>query len=937
MSEQDPQLPDYSKTVNLPQTDFPQKASLTTREPERWARWEALGIRGKLSARTDRPDYILHDGPPYANGDIHIGHTLNKVLKDIIVRYKTMTGFRAHFVPGWDCHGLPIEQKVLEQIREKKEVDGKSALDIRRLCAAYAQRWIDTQRSQFQRLGVGGDWENPYITMDPKFEVGILKALQILVERGYVYKGLKVIHWDPVFETALAEAELEYNEAHVSPSIYVKFPLLGEAPLEALKGASVVIWTTTPWTLPANLGVSLNPTFEYVAYRVNGEVLVIAEKLLSAFVADTNLGGGEVLATFPARILDRAQCGHPIFSDKTSLVMMGEHVTLEQGTGCVHTAPGHGVDDFAIGAVYGLPVFMPVDERGCYTDDYPEMKGTSVFKANDLILAKLRDAGLLLSQKPYTHKYPYSWRSRKPVIMRATEQWFMEVGKDGLREKSLEECRRVEWIPGWGFERIYNMLATRPDWCLSRQRSWGVPIPSLQDRQSGKSILVPEVIERLSAFVTKEGTDAWYTHPVEDFLPDSMKSEAGRYEKEFNCLDVWFDSGSTHLAVLNDAYGLRWPADLYLEGADQHRGWFQSSLWVSMGTKDAAPYKAVLTHGFVLDDKGRPMSKSLGNVISPLDVIKESGADVLRLWVSSEDYRGDVAIGKNSLKHISESYRSLRNTLRYCLSNLYDFTAADQVPYSALGEEDRWVLHHLNELIRRVKEAYETYEFHRVYHLANNFCSATLSALYLDISKDRLYCSAPDDPVRRASQTVLFEVTSVLARLLAPIIPFTADEAWETLQRGGDACVHLEAVPSAVAEWDQPALAKDFEVLIALRRQVTRTIEPLRAKENKVIGNSLEAAVVVRSSDPETLAFVEKRKALLPGFFIVSEVELDRSAGVEPIEELKQNGLHLTLSVGKSTSKRCARCWRHLPSVGQDAEHGELCGRCVGAVRRLPR
>ncbi|MBI1291630.1 isoleucine--tRNA ligase [bacterium] len=927
--------PDYSQTVNLPKTDFPQKASLAQREPERLAKWERLAVSQQLSARTDKPNFVLHDGPPYANGDIHIGHTLNKVLKDIIVRFKAMTGHRAHYIPGWDCHGLPIEQKVVDDLRAKKQYEGKSALEIRQLCAQYAQGWIDKQREQFKRLGVGGSWSTPYITMDPKFELGILDALAQLVSKGLVYKGLKVVYWDPVFETALAEAEIEYNDNHVSQSIYVKFPFLTTPPVESLKdGASIAIWTTTPWTLPANLGVSVHPQFEYVAYKVNGEVIVVAKELLASFVKDTGLEGGEVLETFSGALLDRQECAHPLIAGKRSLVMVGEHVTLEQGSGAVHTAPGHGVDDFNIGQRYGLEPFNPVDERGCFTDKYPDMQGVSVFKANDMVIERLKESGLLLAHKPYKHSYPYSWRSRKPIIMRATEQWFMNVEKDGLRDKALKECEQVEWIPKWGFDRIYNMLKSRPDWCLSRQRAWGVPIPSIVDKRNGESYLLPEVIQCFATFVAAEGTDAWFARPLVDFLPDRLKPEAEHFEKEFNCLDVWFDSGCTHLAVLNDHYGLSWPADLYLEGSDQHRGWFQSSMWVSLGTKGAAPYKSVLTHGFVLDEKGQPMSKSLGNVISPLDVIKESGADVLRLWVSSEDYRGDVSIGKNGIKQISEAYRGIRNTLRYCLSNLYDYTPANAVAYDELSFEDRWCLHHLNELIRRVRESYDKYEFHRVYQLVNNFCSTQLSALYLDIIKDRLYCSAPDDVLRRSSQTVLYELVSVMSRLLAPVLAFTADEAWEFLHGNADACVHLESFPEPHPDWDNAELAESVERLIVLRRQVTKAIEPLRAKENKVIGNSLEAAVTLTADDPETLGYLEERIESLPTFFIVSQVELQKAQPTEVTEELRQNGLHLTLRVTKATGQRCLRCWKWTHDVGQDSANPALCRRCATAIRR---
>ncbi len=930
---------DYSQTVNLPRTEFPQRGNLPQREPDALARWGEERIPEKLSSRTERQEYVLHDGPPYANGDIHIGHALNKVLKDIIVRYKTMSGFRARYVPGWDCHGLPIEQKVVDQLRKEKTYNEKSPLEIRMLCAEYASKWVDVQREQFKRLGVGGDWDNPYITMEPRFEVAVLDALRDLVEKGYVYKGLKVVHWDPVFETALAEAELEYNDNHTSPSVYVKFPFASKPPVKSLQNgnASIVIWTTTPWTLPANLGITLHPELQYYAYKVNGETLVIARGLLEAFKEDTGLKDGEVLEEFLGKDLDRQICRHPLIPEKESLVMLGEHVTLEQGTGCVHTAPGHGVEDFEIGQEYGLDVFNPVDERGRFTQDYPDMAGRNVFEANEAIVIKLKKDGLLLGHKSYKHSYPYSWRSRQPVIMRATEQWFMAVDKDGLREKAVEECDNVEWVPHWGYERISNMLKSRPDWCLSRQRSWGVPIPSIYDKERGGSHLLTEVIERFRSIVAEEGTDAWFARPLEDFLPDSMKGEADRYEKEFNCLDVWFDSGSTHLAVLNDQYGLTWPADLYLEGSDQHRGWFQSSMWVSLGVKGKAPYRTVLTHGFVLDELKRPMSKSLGNVISPLKVIDQMGADVLRMWVSSEDYRGDVSISQNSLKQISQAYRRIRNTLRFMLGNLFDFDPKENaLSTQELGEDDRYTLLRLNELVRRVTEAYEKFEFHRVYHLVNGFCVTSLGSLYLDITKDRLYCQAPDDRGRRATQTVLNETGRVLARLLAPILPFTADEAWRHLPgEDREECVHLADFPAPREDWDDQKLGEKFERLLALREEVTRRIEPLRSKENKVIGNSLEAQVTLRSQDPETLGFLESNLSLLPSFFIVSHVDVEEGDPGEVDETLRTAGLQVSVDAVKSSGEKCPRCWRWMRDVGQDADHPELCGRCADAMRRI--
>ncbi|CAN5330279.1 isoleucine--tRNA ligase [soil metagenome] len=933
-----PAAPDYSSTVNLPKTDFPQKAGLSEREPLWLEKWEKLRVSENISARISAPDYVLHDGPPYANGDIHIGHTLNKVLKDIIVRYKSMRGFRTHYVPGWDCHGLPIEQKVVEKLRADKTYAQKTPLEIRKLCAEYARGWVDKQREQFKRLGIGGDWDHPYITMDPGFEVAVLDALQTLVEKGFVYKGLKVVHWDPVFETALAEAEIEYNDDHVSPSIYVKFPFVSKPPIAALEGASIVIWTTTPWTLPANLGVSVHPDFDYVAYRVNGETYVVAEGLLKKFEEDTGLAGGEVLERFKGAVLDRQVAAHPLIAGKPSLVMLAHHVTLEAGTGAVHTAPGHGVEDFIVGAQYGLPAFNPVDERGLFTSEYPDMQGQSVFKANDLVIAKLTEAKLLLGHKPYKHSYPYSWRSRKPVIMRATEQWFMAVEKDGLRDLALAECERVTWTPAWGRDRIYNMLATRPDWCLSRQRSWGVPIPSILDKETRKSMLLPAVIENVKKFTESEGTDCWFARPVKDFLPLEMQASADRYEKEFNCLDVWFDSGSTHLAVLNEKHGLSWPADLYLEGGDQHRGWFQSSMWVALGVKGAAPYRQVLTHGFVLDANGQPMSKSLGNVINPLDVIKQSGADILRLWVSSEDYRGDVSISKGSIEQIANAYRKIRNTLRHLFGNLSDFDPGlHVVPYDQLYPEDQYCLAGLAELIRSVTASYDAFEFHTIFQRVNAFCVGDLSGLYLDNTKDRMYCYAPNDRERRAAQTVYYDIAKVLTGLMAPILAFTAEEAWGFIPGVAESSVHLSEFPTARPEWEgSKSLLADYGRLAILRESINKKLETLRSKENKLIGKSLDARVLLRSDDQETLQLFRTRAGELAPFFLVSQVDVEEGAP-EAAEQIAQRGLMVRtgIAVSRASGKNCPRCWRWMLDVGTDPKHPDLCGRCADVVRRI--
>ncbi|MBX3728276.1 MAG: isoleucine--tRNA ligase [Candidatus Sumerlaeia bacterium] len=931
---------DYKGTVLTPKTDFPQRGNLPQREPELLTRWRESGLNEKFETRrADAKPFILHDGPPYANGHIHIGHALNKVLKDIVVRYKALAGFQTAYVPGWDCHGLPIEQKVVEELRKAK-AGRKEPLEVRRLCAEYAAKWSATQSEEFQRLGIVGEWDRPYMTMAPQYEEAIVRGLGDLVARGLVFKGFKPVHWDPVFETALAEAEIEYNDNHVSHSIYVRFPLAIASLPEPLAGfvrPTVVIWTTTPWTLPANLGVSVHPDFDYVGYKIGDETLLIAEGLLLHFKTTTGLEG-EVVGRFKGSVLDRLECAHPVFPDKRSLVMLGDHVTLEQGTGCVHTAPAHGVEDFAIGQQYGLGVFNPVDEAGRFSELYPEMQGVSVFEANERLVAKFRDAGTLIHAGKVTHSYPYSWRSHKPVIMRATEQWFMDLEKDGLREAALAEIDKVQWIPKWGRERIYNMVAGRPDWCLSRQRSWGVPIPSVRDRQTGKSVLTREIVDRFADLVATEGTDCWYARPVEDFLPETMRAEAGRYEKEYNILDVWFDSGASHLGVLEPRENLHWPADLYLEGSDQHRGWFQSSLWVAMGTRGSAPYRAVLTHGFVLDGKGQPMSKSRGNVVSPLEVIKDMGADVLRLWVASEEYRTDVSVSPDILKQVSGVYRRLRNTIRFLLGNLSDFNPdTDAVAIDSLVEDDRWALARLADVQARVRRAYDEYEFHRVYHALNSFCVNDLGAVVLDCAKDRLYCSAPGDLARRSCQTALHHIAVSLLRMLAPILPFTTDEAWGHLPAwsGKPESVHLTDFPADVPAWEDAGLLEKWDRLLALRSEVQKAIEPLRQAEEKTIGNSLEAAVVLRSGDAATLEFLRANQALLPRLFIVSQVRIEEGADVAPLDGLEASRLRLALTIVRADGARCERCWTYSTENGTDPAHPALCPRCTDAMRRI--
>jgi isoleucyl-tRNA synthetase len=923
-------------TISLPQTGFPMRAGLAQREPEYFAACEANDLYHRILAQhAADPSFILHDGPPYANGDIHMGHALNKILKDLVVRSRSMAGHRAPYVPGWDCHGLPIEQQILKTVGDR--LHEMEPLELRHLCQQYAAGWIDKQREQFKRLGILGDWADPYITYTPRYEAGILKVLHALAERGLVRRGHKAVHWDPVFRTALAEAEIEYHP-HRSPSIYVAMPLVDASLYPSLvnagiQQAAIVIWTTTPWTMPANLGISLHPELPYCAVRTaTGHHYIVAEGLVEPFVAACNLTDCSIVARFASTEFDRGLARHPIFDDKTSLIMLGSHVTLEQGTGCVHTAPGHGTDDFMIGQAYGLPVFCPVDARGRYTDAVPQFAGQEVFAANPQVVALLRDRGLLLAHREIQHDYPFSWRSKKPIIYRATEQWFVQLADGGVRDQALAAIdHAVEWIPRWGYDRIRGMVERRPEWCISRQRHWGVPIPAVRSRRSGQSILDPRIIARFIEIVEREGTDAWYARPLADFIPPGFifeptgESSADDFTKEFDILDVWFDSGASHVAVLEQDPRLSWPADLYLEGSDQHRGWFQSSLLTAIGARGAAPYRAVLTHGFVLDGAGKAMSKSEGNVISPLDLIGEFGTDILRLWVASTDYRTDVGISAEVMRTSADAYRTIRNSLRFQLGNLADFDPAHhQIAPHQLNPLDQWALHELAELVDAVNAAYDRYEFHRVFHLVNRFFTVTLSAQYHDILKDRLYTFRKDSPERRSSQTVIYLMADALCRMLAPILVFTADEAWQHLPglRPANDSVHLHNRPTVAANWRAPAVHEAVSALLGLRAQVNEQLEDLRG--HKAIGKSIEARIDFLIPDGHPLAArLTEFHALLPELYIVSAVGLAPAAA----------DAALAVTASAATGVRCPRCWRTVDALVTVPGYDPVCPRCADAIQ----
>ncbi|HSB45814.1 MAG TPA: isoleucine--tRNA ligase [Nitrospira sp.] len=936
---------DYKSTLNLPKTDFPMKANLPQREPELLAWWEQERLYEKIQeAGKGRPRYLLHDGPPYANGRIHIGHALNKILKDIVVKSKTMAGFQAPYVPGWDCHGLPIEHQVLKDLGEKKKT--LDAMAIRKLCREYAEKFFKIQREEFQRLGVLGDWQQPYLTMNSAYEATIVREFGKFVERGGVYKGLKPVLWCTQDQTALAEAEVEYED-HTSPSIYVKFPVVtspkalsarfpGVSLPADIKLVSVVIWTTTPWTLPANQAVCLHADIDYAFVQVGQEVLIIAHKLLDNVAKACKLEQATVLAVKKGgEGFEGLETQRPLTTG-LSPVLLGDFVTLEQGTGCVHIAPGHGMEDYILVLEHNakaspgerLEILAPVDNAGRFTDVVKEFAGLHVFKANPKIVEFLQDNGRLLGHGSLDHSYPHCWRCKSPVIFRATEQWFVSMETNELRKDALAEIGRVRWIPAYGRDRINGMIENRPDWCLSRQRVWGVPIPGFTCIGCRHVLADPVIIDHIATQMEAKGADVWFERSASELLPHGTtcpKCGKAEFEKEHDILDVWFESGVSYAAVLKPRKW--WPADLYLEGSDQHRGWFHSALLAGVVTDRRAPYHAVLTHGFVLDGQGKKMSKSAGNVVAPQDVIKQSGAEILRLWVSAQDYREDLRISPEILNHLIEAYRKIRNTCRFLLSNLYDFNPTKhRVPYEQLPELDRWALMRLEELKGRVRQAYDDFEFHAIYHALNNFCSVDLSAVYLDILKDRLYTFRADSPLRRGSQTVLYDIIVAMTQLMAPVLSFTAEEIWRSLaaQMGsafGSTSVHLSGFPEAHPEWQDAKLAQRWEQLLDYRTQVQGVLEG--GRRDKVIGSSLEAAVELRAS-PGDHAFLKSYERDLPTVFIVSQVKLTESGDAKG---------PLAIVAAKSSFGKCERCWNYREAVGKHATHPTLCDRCVEAVQ----
>ena len=903
------------------------KANLAKREPDFLKAWEAKKTYRQLSQRAKgRPKYILHDGPPYANGNIHIGTALNKILKDFIVKSKFMAGFDSHYVPGWDCHGLPVEHEVEKSLGSKK---GELPLvEIRRRCRDYAAKFVGIQREEFKRLGVFGEWENPYLTMNFEYQATIVREFGKFLLNGSVYKGKKPVHWCPTCKTALAEAEVKYED-HRSPSIYVKFKMVSEIGeiFPGLKGkpVSVIIWTTTPWTIPANLAIALHPDFTYVAVDIGGEVYILAEGLLEEVMKKFGIKKYEGLEKFPGKKLEGLKCRHP-FLDRDSLIILASYVTLETGTGCVHTAPGHGQEDYESGVQYGLEVYSPVDDDGRFTQDVLFFAGQFVFDANKAVNKKLAEVGALLKEEMMVHSYPHCWRTNDPIIFRATEQWFISMDKKGLRGNALKSINEVTWIPPWGRDRIYGMIENRPDWCVSRQRAWGIPITVFYCSACKQPLINQKTIDHVVHLFEEKGADIWFEEGSDHLLPKGTQcTQCGGkdFKKEMDILDVWFDSGVSYAAVLEKRSELEFPASLYLEGSDQHRGWFHSSLLTSVGTRGCAPYRSVLTHGFVVDGEGKKMSKSAGNVIAPEEVINQLGADVLRLWVAAEDYKDDIKISSEILKRLADSYFRIRNTYRFLLGNLYDFDPEkDRVPYGELQEMDRWALHQLQKLTARVREAYERFEFHTVYHSVQNFCAVEMSALYFDILKDRLYTFSTSSRGRKSAQTVLAEILKALTCLMAPILSFTAEEVWKYLppEPGKAESVHLTSFPEVKSEYLDDSLHERWERIWEIRAIVTKALE--EARKEKKIGLSLDAQIHLHLPE-KIFSFLQCYEKDLKFLFIVSLVTLHQA----------KDGKEVRAEVLRADGKKCERCWNYDVSVGHHPEHPVICHRCVEAIQ----
>ncbi|WP_261132709.1 isoleucine--tRNA ligase [Bacillus sp. Marseille-Q3570] len=913
----------YKDTLLMPKTEFPMRGGLPNKEPNIQENWEDQKIYEKVLEKTkDQPKFILHDGPPYANDNIHLGHAENKVLKDIIVRYKSMNGFNAPYVPGWDTHGLPIETALAK----KKKVDRKkhTIAEFRKMCAEYALEQVELQKEQFKRLGVRGDWNNPYITLNKEYEAEQIKVFGEMANRGLIYKGKKPVYWSPSSESAFAEAEIEYKDKR-SPSIYVGFKVKdGKGVVD--EDVSVIIWTTTPWTIPANLGIAVHPDYNYVVVETGGEKYLVAEDLLDELTEVLEWESPNVVKQFKGTELDQVVAQHP-FYDRESLMMLSDHVTTDSGTGCVHTAPGHGEDDFRVGKRYGLGILCPVDDKGVMTAEAPGFEGMFYDDANKPITEKLQESGALLKLEFITHSYPHDWRTKKPIIFRVTDQWFASIDK--IKDQILSEIKEVKWYPHWGETRLHNMVKDRDDWCISRQRAWGVPIPVFYG-EDGEPIVTPETIEHVSDLFREHGSNVWFEWDAKDLLPEGFESKHspnGEFTKETDIMDVWFDSGSSHQSVLNERDELQRPADVYLEGTDQYRGWFNSSLSTSVAVTGKSPYKTIITHGFVLDGEGKKMSKSLGNVIDPMKVMKQLGADIIRLWVSSVDYQADVRVSDDILKQVSEVYRKIRNTLRFMLGNLNGFDPAKhRVSYEDMNELDQYMLVKMNQLVERVKDAYDDYQFSSVYNAIHNFCTIELSSFYLDLAKDTLYIEAEDDHKRRSMQTVLYDSVVALTQLVTPIIPHTADEVWQYIPGEKEESVQLTMIPEANKYPDAEDLIKKWDQMLDIRDEVLKALE--NARNKKEIGKSLAASIELYPN--------AKAKELLNNageldkFFIVSHATVagDKEQAPEHADVYDLVGVVVKAAEGET----CERCWTVTTTVGENEDHPALCARCATVV-----
>jgi isoleucyl-tRNA synthetase len=929
---------DYKATLNLPQTQFPMKANLTNREPEFLDDWESTKLYEQIKAVSrGRPKFILHDGPPYANGHIHIGTAMNKILKDFIIKSKFMLGYDSHYVPGWDCHGLPIEHQVDLMLGSKKAA--MSTVEVRKECRKYAERFVDIQREEFKRLGVFGDWESPYLTMAYPYVAIIVREFGKFYLNGRVYRGKKPVYWCASCKTALAEAEVEYSE-HRTPSIYVAFPVLSDLsdriPPVADRPCHILIWTTTPWTIPANLAIAVHPHFNYVAVAHEGGVYILAEALLNYLISSLGWRDVKILATFKGEILEGVICRHP-YLDRESQVILADFVTLDAGTGCVHIAPGHGKEDYEIGVKYDIPPYAPVDDDGRFTTEVEYFSGQFVFDANSAVTRKLQERSTLLLEEEMRHEYPHCWRCKNPIIFRATQQWFISMEAGGFRQRTLEEIDQVKWIPAQGRDRIHDMIENRPDWCISRQRAWGVPITVFFCQSCREPLVTAATIDHVARLFEEQGADAWFALEADRLLPGGIRCPAcghTRFDKETNILDVWFDSGVSWAAVLEPDAELSYPAQMYLEGSDQHRGWFHSALLTSVGTRNRAPYESVLTHGFVVDGEGKKMSKSRGNVVIPEEVINQYGAEILRLWVSAEDYRDDMRISPEILQRLAEAYRRIRNTARFILGNLHDFDPRrDYVPYPELREIDRFVLHRMQKVITRSRRSHDEYTFHVVFHTLHQFCVVDLSSLYLDVLKDTLYILPRDSKARGSAQTTLFEILRDLVRLLAPILVFTAEEIWTHLPDWEDKekSVHLAGFPEAREAWLDEDLGQRWEQLLRVRAEVNKALES--ARREKIIGHALDARVIITS--PERLqSLLTAYENDLPDLMIVSQVELStqKPAG-RTFDSEEVPGL--SIQVQGARADKCNRCWRRFETVGQDPQYPQTCQRCAEILHSL--